>query len=110
MQETTNVNELGTLIICALRYCFGRVSYMPSLIVDATKANWHLLSTADINIIEKDLLEALSNRHLGMDCDTRMWNSFHQWINEKKEEQEKVNKTAEEQLINGCKILYREIL
>lgn len=34
------VQELGSLIICALRYCFGRKTYMPSLIVDATKANW----------------------------------------------------------------------
>lgn len=85
MQEN-NVNELGTLTICALRYCFGRVSYMPSLIVDVTKANWRLLSQKDINVIEKDLLEALSNRHLGMDCDTKMWESFLQWISEKKEE------------------------
>jgi hypothetical protein len=105
MQEN-NVNELGALTICALRYCFGRVSYMPSLVVDATKSNWHLLSQNDINTIEKDLLEALSNRYSGMDCDAKMWNSFLQWISEKKEEQEKANKVTEEQLINNRRILY----
>lgn len=108
MQES-NVKELGTLTIYALRYCFGRVSYMPLLIVDTTKANWHLLSTADIATIEKDPLEALSSRYSGMDCDTKMWNSFLQWISEKKEEQAKAYSAAEKQLINGRKILYREI-
>ena len=47
--------EFGCLTICALRYCYGRMTYMPSLIVDATKANWKLLSRNDKTIILKDL-------------------------------------------------------
>jgi hypothetical protein len=104
MQEN-NVNELGALTICALRYCFGRVSYMPSLVVEATKTNWYLLSQNDINIIEKDLLEAISSRYMGMECDQRTWNNFLEWIILKKKEQEANNKIQEEKLIASRRIL-----
>lgn len=77
------VDELGTLTICALRYCLGRTSYMPSLIVEATKANWILLTEKDKAIIKKDISEAITNKYLGMDCDKQMWKSFYQWILEK---------------------------
>lgn len=75
------VQELGSLTICALRYCFGRMTYMPSLIVDATKANWNLLSKGNKDVIQRDLQEFLtSNRNKGMDCDEKTWLDFEDWI------------------------------
>lgn len=67
--DESNVAEMGSLTICALRYCIGRMSYMPSLIVDATKTNWKLLTEKDKDVIKKDVAEAISDRHLGMVCD-----------------------------------------
>lgn len=72
--------EFGCLTLCALRYCHGRMSYMPSLIVDATKANWSLLSKNDKTIILKDLAYEIENSRLGMDCDREMWLQFYDWI------------------------------
>lgn len=77
---TPQIQELGTLTICALRYCFGRMSYMPSLIVDATKANWELLSQSDKVIILKDIEQTILEGRLGMDCDKQMWLFFYDWI------------------------------
>lgn len=75
------VQDFGSLTICALRYCFGRMTYMPSLIVDATKANWHLLSKNDKVIIQKDLAWEFDNdRDMGMDCDKEMWLRFYNWV------------------------------
>ena len=77
---TPQIQELGILTICALRYCFGRMGYMPSFIVDATKANWELLSQSDKVTILKDIEQTILEGRLGMDCDKQMWLSFYDWI------------------------------
>lgn len=83
---TPQIQELGTLMICALRYCFGRMSYMPSLVVDATKANWELLPQSDRVTILKDIEQTILEGRLGMDCDKQMWLSFYDWILSKNNE------------------------
>lgn len=72
---------LGVLTINAIRYCFGRMSYMPSLITNATKHNWSLISNEDKTVILKDLAEAFqSGRSMGDKCDRRNWVKFHNWV------------------------------
>lgn len=77
------VYGLGLLTVYALRYCVGRMTYMPSLIVDATKKNWHLLNRVDRQTIQQDTIGAIATRYLGMDCDRETWLSFNEWISEK---------------------------
>lgn len=31
----------ATTLVCAMRYCFGRTSYMPSTVIDYIKAHWY---------------------------------------------------------------------
>jgi len=77
------VQEFGNLTICAIRYCFGRMTYMPSLIVELTKANWSLLTPQDRATILKDVAQAIQDGRLGMDCDKQMWLAFYDWMMEK---------------------------
>jgi|GEM_PF-2836034 len=78
--DSQPIQEFGCLTICAIRYCFGRMTYMPSLIVDATKANWSLLTPQDRAIILKDVAQAIQDGRLGMDCDKQMWLAFYDWM------------------------------
>ncbi len=73
--------DTGAIALCALRYCQGRRTYMPSLVVDWTKRHWESLSLKDRGVILKDLEEFLnSGRDLGDECDRETWNGFHSWI------------------------------
>jgi len=56
---------------------------MPSLIMDATKRNWHLLNRVDRQTIQQDTAAAIATRYLGMDCDRKDWLRFNEWLIEK---------------------------
>ena len=74
--------DTGTIAICALRYCVGRRTYMPSLVIDWVKANWELLSVGDRQVIYHDTRKAIaSGRSLGHDCDRDTWLEFQVWLN-----------------------------
>lgn len=83
MSSIESDHETGAVVICALRYCLGRRTYMPSIVVDWTKRHWAKLAANDQNVIRRDLDEAIaSQRYLGDDCDIETWLSFHQWLKE----------------------------
>ena len=50
-----NDEEFGTLVICALRYCHGRQTYMPKRVQDIVKVYLPELSDKDLRVIEEDL-------------------------------------------------------
>lgn len=75
--------DTGAIVVCALRYCVGRTSYMPSLVVDWVKRHWSQISINDRNVIRRDLNQALQNQYLGHDCDVRTWHDFHEWMKDK---------------------------
>jgi hypothetical protein len=81
-QTKTEVVGLGFLSIYALRYCVGRMTYMPSTIIDAIKENWELLHPDDRQQIQNDVQTAIATRHLGMAWDRETWLSFDEWIAE----------------------------
>jgi hypothetical protein len=81
-QTKIEIVGLGFLSIYALRYCVGRMTYMPSTIIDATKANWELLQIHDRQQIQNDVQTAITTRHLGMACDRKTWLSFNEWLAE----------------------------
>lgn len=47
-------NDLGTLAICAIRYCQGRQTYMPSLVQGIVREHLHELSDKDIQVMLND--------------------------------------------------------
>lgn len=60
MERNDNINisinrgDLGSLIICALRYCHGRKTYMPRLVQEITCKYINELADVDIDIILQD--------------------------------------------------------
>lgn len=46
--------DFGLLAICAIRYCHGRMSYMPDLIRGIVRPNLKEISDKDMNIMLED--------------------------------------------------------
>lgn len=51
---TIDKEDFGTLAICSIRYCQGRMSYMPSLVQDILKPKLKHLSDKDLNVMLED--------------------------------------------------------
>ena len=51
---TLSQEDLGTLAICAIRYCQGRQTYMPSLVQSILKPHLHDLSDKDLSVMIDD--------------------------------------------------------
>ena len=78
--------DTGAIAVCALRYCIGRRTYMPSLVVDWVKRHWVVFSENDKNVILRDLQQEVdSGRNLGDDCDIKTWTDFLKWISAQKD-------------------------
>lgn len=46
--------DFGTLCICAIRYCFGRQTYMPGMVQDIVLSHIKELSDWDIQLLLQD--------------------------------------------------------
>ena len=82
-----NDTDTVAIALCALRYCIGRRTYMPSLVVDWVKRHWAAFSENEKNVILRDLQrEVDSGRDLGDSCDIRTWTNFLSWISAQKDQ------------------------
>ncbi len=73
--------EIGTILICALRYCVGRQTYMPGLVIDWAKRHWDAIHSNDQNLIKKEVEEIFEKDHyLGDRCDIETWENFRDWL------------------------------
>lgn len=54
MRIDISQEDLGTLCICALRYCHGRKTYMPSLVQGIAKTHLSKISTKDLHVMLND--------------------------------------------------------
>lgn len=73
--------ETGAIALCALRYCVGRRTYMPSLVIEWVKRHWHEIAANDHITIKEEIAEVISkNMFLGDDCDIQTWHSFYEWL------------------------------
>lgn len=66
------------ILICAVRYALGRMSYIVGDVCRYVALKQPSLSQNCINIIVRDIEEELERYHkcgqtLGMECDERMW-------------------------------------
>ena len=65
--------RFGTLAICALRYCQGRRTYMPSLVQQIVGSHLSELSDKDINVMVEDCQFQRRMNLYGDDCDKADW-------------------------------------
>lgn len=49
-----NPTDFATLAICAIRYCHGRQTYMPSLVQDIVKKHLQELPDGDLTVLLRD--------------------------------------------------------
>lgn len=68
-----NNADLGAVFICAVRYCLGRATYMPHLVIGFITPYVPHLENRTLSVIIRDIRDAKS---LGMDCDKTAWTSF----------------------------------
>lgn len=66
-------SDFGALCTCAIRYCIGRRTYMPSLIIDYLTPLIPKLETRTLVVIATDIK---GTANLGDDCDAAAWNRF----------------------------------
>lgn len=75
--------DFGLLAICAIRYCHGRMSYMPDLIRGIVRPNLKEVSDKDLNIMLED---SDFQRRMGLygdeDIDKPGWIQWEQTIRE----------------------------
>jgi alpha-glucuronidase len=74
--------DFGFICLAALRYCFGRMTYAPELVVAFVKEYWEFLHVEDQKRILKEVKEFLDDPYLskGMDCDKVTWTQFFHWM------------------------------
>lgn len=54
MKFSMEQDDFGTLCICAIRYCHGRQTYMPSLVQGIVRQHFSELSDKDIHVMLDD--------------------------------------------------------
>lgn len=65
--------DFGTLCICALRYCHGRRTYMPSLVQKIVSEHLSEISDEDIQVMVDDCDFQKRFNLYGDECDKSDW-------------------------------------
>ena len=66
--------DFGAVINCAIRYCIGRQTYLPQLVVDYVKPLLPHLSDRTVNVMWNDIRSA--NSYGDPNIDEPMWMGF----------------------------------
>ena len=72
--------DFGTLCECALRYCHGRRTYMPSLVQEIVQRHFDDLSDERLERIRADSGFQAGLGLWGDDCDKQDWLNFYEAI------------------------------
>ena len=81
--------DFATLCICAIRYCQGRQTYMPSLVQGIVREHFSELSDRDINVMLDDCkFQEQMNLFGDPNIDKPDW---IRWRNDLEKEQERRN-------------------
>lgn len=80
VQDSINISELsredfGSLCICAVRYCLGRKTYMPSNIQRIISSTLAHLSDSDLEIIYRDI-----KKHGGPTHDSAAYGDYTDYL------------------------------
>ena len=49
-------NDFGAVLICAVRYCIGRQTYMPGLVMDFIRPLLPKLDSKTLTVMERDII------------------------------------------------------
>ena len=83
------------------RYAFGRITYMPGVVIEIIKRNKDNIPDRALNLINTELAEEADRyeriykenyehgSNYGMECDREAWLVFHEWIKEQIKERRK---------------------
>ena len=93
--------DFGTLCICALRYCHGRQTYMPSLVQEIVQNHFKDLSEKDLKIIAEDECFQREMNLWGSKFDRLDWDNFYFALNEFRQTKPKLCRECEEYAGNG---------
>lgn len=76
-----DIDEFGAVLNCAVRYCLGRMTYMPGLVTDWIMSHCGgMLTSKTLYVMRKDIEEAKAEDRLGMDMDKQTWERFLEWV------------------------------
>ena len=69
--------DFGMLCICALRYCYGRRTYLPSTVQKIVRNHFGYLSDRDLRVILEGEEHQIRTNLWGDDCDKLDWERFY---------------------------------
>lgn len=80
MVETTS-DDFGAVCNCAVRYCLGRRSYMPSLVCGYITPLLPELTDKTLDCFERDIAECKrTGFDFGDSCDYETWDAFYKAV------------------------------
>lgn len=74
------IDDLGSVLICAVRYCIGRQTYMPKVVMDFTVPLLPILNDTTILCMMRDIRDATN--YGDPDIDQPDWMNFSEKINQ----------------------------
>ena len=86
-----NPTNFATLAICAIRYCHGRQTYMPSLVQSIIRPHLTELEDRNLSIMLSDCEEMREFDYGDLAIDKPHWEQWHEDLRKEKERRE-----------NGC--------
>lgn len=89
MQLDIDKKDFGILCICAIRYCHGRQSYMPSMVIDICKKVLRHLSDRDLNVMLEDCDFQKRNNLYGAPCDKEDWMRWKKYLEDERDRRRK---------------------
>lgn len=73
--------ELGTLLICSVRYALGRQSYVVGQVSDLVRRFYLACSEVDRGVIRANVEEHLGSQHFSDPADIRRtWETLAAWM------------------------------
>ena len=85
----TSDSHYCSVLICAVRYCLGRRTYMPDVVTSWIMSNVPDLPAETARIMIRDIQdqrhmgERIGRNALGDDCDVKTWERFEVWLEER---------------------------
>lgn len=73
--------DFNTLCVCAIRYCFGRKTYMPALVQRIVKDNISMINTNTLEVLIQDCkFQASMNLYGDEEIDKPGWISWKEFL------------------------------
>lgn len=86
MKIAIEQEDFGTLCICALRYCHGRQTYMPSLVQEIVSEHFQDLDNRSLSVIANDEKFQREMNLWGDSFDRVCWDNFYKVLKEFRQE------------------------